>query len=43
MLLERLMGKKVYICGMKAMVEDSKKILIEELGFDEKMIHVERW
>jgi NAD(P)H-flavin reductase len=36
-------NKVVYICGPNAMINATKKILIEDLKFQEGQIHIEKW
>ena len=42
-LLERLVGTHVYICGLTKMVTDVRTLLKEQLGFDRRQVHSERY
>ena len=35
--------KIVYLCGMSEMIEETKKILVEQIGFKDNQIHIEEW
>ena len=36
-------GKSVYLTGPKEMMEDTKKILFDELKFNKEQVHIEPW
>lgn len=42
-LLEGLTSAHVYVCGLTAMVTDVRALLKEQLGFDRRQVHSERY